>query len=124
MEFNVITNNPLVLKELNGKYDVKYHDTDFKGVLIKIRDEVYIGKKLLTHPLSGSIKPNETPYKSVLISKDSFKTDTESVILIENAIAATDKFLFKPEPKDSSSLADMQLIDYTLLSSALASADA
>ena len=37
----------------------------------------------MTHPLSGSVKPKETPYKSVLISERKEKVDGESVRLIE-----------------------------------------
>lgn len=122
-DYVIMTNNPLVWEKLSAEHSVEYYESDFKGVLTEIRNQIYLGKKLLSHPLSGSIKPNETPYKSVLITSKTQEIDVQSVKLIESAIAATDKFQFKPEESDSKSLQDMQLIDFTLLSSALASAD-
>ena len=52
---------------------------------------MHTGYKVLTHPLSGSVKPNETPYKSVIIEEG--KTlDEDSVKIIELSIATLDKF--------------------------------
>jgi hypothetical protein len=48
--------------------EINFIETDMTGVLVYVRDKIHKGHKLLTHPLSGSIKPNESPYKSVLIS--------------------------------------------------------
>ena len=67
MKSKVITNNPLVKERLSNKIDVEYYDVEYISLLIKVRDKIHIGHKLLSHPLSGSIKPNETPYKSVII---------------------------------------------------------
>lgn len=65
----VITNNPLTKSSLDGRFDVIYKEVDLVDVLIVVRDYIHKGHKLLTHPLMGSIKPNQTPYKSVAISK-------------------------------------------------------
>ena len=68
--FIIITNNSMVRDELSANYQVEYEDISYEDVLRKVRDRVYAGHKLLTHPLSGSVKPNETPYKSVMISTE------------------------------------------------------
>ena len=60
-------------------------------MLLKIRDLVHTGYKVLTHPLSGSVKPNETPYKSVIIEEGN-TLDEDSVKIIELSIATLDKF--------------------------------
>ena len=65
----IVTNNPLVLKEMEHRYSIIYKETTFDGILEQIRDLIHKGYRLLTHPLSGSVKPGETPYKSVLMSR-------------------------------------------------------
>ena len=74
-------------------------------------------------PLSGSVKPKETPYKSVLISERKEKVDRESVRLIENAILVCQKFQDKSKYYKEEVYKDFQLVDWTLLESGLASAD-
>ena len=59
----IVTNNPLVLKEMEHRYSIIYKETTFDGILEQIRDLIHKGYRLLTHPLSGSVKPGETPYK-------------------------------------------------------------
>ncbi len=67
-DFRIITNNPLVREKLGQDYQVEFYECSYEDILEKVKDEVYRGCKLLTHPLSGSVKPNETPYKSVMVS--------------------------------------------------------
>ena len=69
-KYIVVTNNPLVWEKLHTTREMIYKETTFEGLLVELRDRIHQGHMLLTHPLSGSVKPNETPYKSVLISKD------------------------------------------------------
>ncbi|MDR2598838.1 MAG: GrdX family protein [Oscillospiraceae bacterium] len=88
----LITNNPLAKSMLNEKYEVIHINSDLVGVLIYCRNKIHEGHKLLTHPLSGSIKPNENPYKSVILSKKTKETDTQSVKIIEEAIITAKKF--------------------------------
>ena len=68
-EFIIITNNPLIVEKLGQEYTVEYEDISYEDTLKKVRNYVYKGHELLTHPLSGSVKPNETPYKSVMVSE-------------------------------------------------------
>lgn len=123
-DFRIITNNPLVLEKLSQDYNVEFYDCSYENVLKKVRDEVYKGYKLLTHPLSGSVKPNETPYKSIMVSKKTGETDLMGIKIIERAIASCSKFEFKSDKYAPQVYADFRLIDYTLISSALPSADA
>ena len=103
---------------------VNLYQKDKEGNVREVRDRIHDGHLLLTHPLSGSVKPNETPYKSVLISAGKEEVDRRSLTIIENAIDACHKFQDKTGRYGESVLEDFQLIDWTLLESGLASADA
>ena len=93
MGIKIITNNSKVRDMFSENYNLEYLDTDYIGVLKKIRDMVHLGFKLYTHPLSGSIKPNETPYKSVIVSDTCKGLDFESLEIIESSIRVAEKFL-------------------------------
>ena len=86
MKFVIVTNNPKVRDELGQEFDVDYADITYREILCKVRDMIYEGHKLLTHPLSGSVKPNETPYKSILVAKKTGKMDVQDASIIENSI--------------------------------------
>lgn len=121
MKFVIVTNNPRVRDELGQEFEVDFADITYREVLCKVRDLVYAGHKLLTHPLSGSVKPNETPYKSIMVAKNATKMDVQDAAIMENSIVTADKFSVKfPEMPDSVR-EDFQLIDTTLIKSALMS---
>ena len=88
----IITNNSKVYEKYKNDYKIYYKECSFKDILLYVRDRVHEGYGILTHPLSSSIKPNETPYKSVLISDDKKSLDYKSLMIIENAIITYDKF--------------------------------
>ncbi|WDV47064.1 GrdX family protein [Clostridiaceae bacterium M8S5] len=116
----VITNNPLVKKELI-QFEVVYKELEYLEILKIVRDMIHKGHKLLTHPLSGSVKPNETPYKSIAVSKQKHKLDMESLMIIEKSIETTIKFFKNPKRPTytKSILEDFQLIDKGLIEKAL-----
>lgn len=88
----VVTNNDKVFEELKDDYNIYYKDCSFREILLYVRDRIHEGHVLLTHPLSSSIKPNETPYKSIIISDKKNKLDYDSLLIIENALLTFDKF--------------------------------
>lgn len=120
----IVTNNPLVLEKYGDTRNVMYKDVSYEDVLREVRDRIHEGHSMLTHPLSGSVKPNETPYKSIMISVERRGIDEGSVTLIENAIHACGKFEFKSDRYKPEVYKDFQLIDCTLIESGMASADA
>ncbi|NMR85303.1 GrdX protein, partial [Vibrio parahaemolyticus] len=90
----IITNNPKVFQKFNGKYEIEYLENEsYLDVLLMVRDKLHKGHKLLSHPLSGSVKPNETPFKSILISQKKGKIDFGSLSILENSIATYEKFI-------------------------------
>jgi len=113
----LITNNPLAEAKYRDKYQVEFLDVSLAGTLIRVRDLVHKGHRLLTHPLSGSVKPNETPYKTVLLSGKPGPADAQSVYMIEECLAAVRKFASKPIPERY--LPDLQTVDLSLIDGAL-----
>ena len=120
----LITNNPKIFEEVNSNniQIIYLPDLDFMGILYKARDYIHLCYKLLTHPIVSSIKPYETPYKSIVLSNNNGELDLESLELIENSIALTMNFLDKPRRKLTETIdEDFKLIDYKLVSGAIES---
>ena len=116
--FICITNNPMVAAKKMS--NVKLHFFPFDNyfeILKKVRGEVHEGYELATHPLTSSLKPNETPYRTVLLFEKQGDLHVNSLELIEAAISLTEKF-HKDEPTKMWSdkiLQDFQLIDYEMV---------
>ena len=62
----IITNNDRVYEKYKKEMQVILLDS-YEDVLIKTRDMVYNRHILLTHPQASSLKPNQTPYRSVVV---------------------------------------------------------
>ena len=114
-DYLILTNNPLVVRCLEKWYAIAYEDVGYRDILVKARDLVYLGHTLYTHPLSGSVKPNETPYKSVVVSKVPHTFSPEQAEIMSNAVTAFDKFTPRKRVLTDKLREDFQLIDYTLL---------
>ncbi len=122
----LVTNNPKVQGDPGISCDKEYIEGSLKDVLIAVRDRIHKGHKLLSHPSSGSLKPNETPYKSILISKEAGSLDWDSLQIIENSIEICEKFVRYPKKcgynNQERLLADFSEVDYQLIVAALKSA--
>ena len=122
-DFIIITNNSQVAERYESIYSVEYYEMTLKQILLLVRDRVHLGHVLLTHPLAGSIKPNETPFKSVLISRSKGQTDLQSVRIIEESIETCEKFHTVKFPNMSQRMRDdFGQIDLSLIENALESA--
>ena len=120
----IITNNPKIAEEMSGKnIDISYFEqADFMEISYKARDIIHLGYKLLTHPIVSSIKPYETPYKTIVLAYNNGEIDLESIELIENSIELLKNFLDKPRRKLTKNIdEDFKLIDYKLISEAIES---
>ena len=115
----IITNNPLVRDVLSTWYQVDYHEITHREILVKVRDLVYSGYKLYTHPTAGSVKPNENPYKSIVVGKAPGEFNMDEINLMSNAMITFDKFKPLNVVYSDYHYQDFQMIDYTLLCSAL-----
>ena len=118
----IVTNNPMSKEQFESKYKVIFIEGTMMDILKKVRDNIHVGHKLLTHPLMSSIKPNETPYRTICISKEKLsKVDLQSLSIIEESIMTTEKFLndFKTPQWNEKILLDFQLIDSDLIDHAI-----
>ena len=118
MSILLITNNRYVWDRYKYHMEIIYdEDIDYMGILELVRDKIHKGHMLLTHPLSGSIKPNETPYKTIMISKDMKDLDIDSLNIIEESICTARKFLNnRPTPNWTEKvLDDFRTIDLSLI---------
>ena len=115
----IISNNPLVRDCLGDWYQVDYHEITHREILVMVRDLVYSGYKLYTHPTAGSVKPNENPYKSIVVGKEPGEFSMEEINLMANAMITFDKFKPLKVVYSDYHHDDFRMIDYTLLCSAL-----
>lgn len=124
----LLTNNLLVKKEIkNGNLGndldikLKFCD-DLDEVMIEVRDLIHKGYNLISHPLAGSVKPAQNPYRSILIEKDR-GLNYESLKTIEKAIQKLKQFQKNKVEKEypAEILEDYQVIDHSLISSGIKS---
>lgn len=130
MKYYILTNNSEAVKELEESHPIHFVEGGLMDVLIQARDLINKGDVLLNHPLYGSVKPNETPYRSLLLKPSKAErndgiaaVDADSVRLIGNAVITAAKFTAKKETTDPQLLKDFQEVDLSLLLSAVSSAD-
>lgn len=120
--FRCISNNPLLLEK--NFSTLEYHETNILELFKMTMDEVLKGYKLLSHPLTSSIRPDITPYKTLLLSPDPGEIDEESVKLLDRAMDYTEKlYALREEPIyrkwGEEAKKDFQLIDYSIIEQAL-----
>ena len=117
----IITNNPLVVNNTGSCNVLRYCEgADIMGVLLAVRDKVHEGYKIATHPLTSSVKPNETPYKTVLLYGRKGALCPDSLYLVESAIRVSEKFVRQKPPRNWSKLPqrvleDLAIIDYDMI---------
>lgn len=116
----LVTNNPKFKEILLEGIEVEYFDIDYLKILAKVRDYVHENWEVLTHPLYGSVKPNETIYRSIVI-KEGESLDFNSVNLMSEAIGTFEKFQKnKKVPEWTERVKDdFSVIDYDLLTNAI-----
>ena len=116
----LLTNNPKFLSYENKKIEIDYYETDYLEILKKARDFIHRNYEIKTHPLYGSIKPNETLYRSIVLEKTD-NLDMDSVLLISEAIDTFIKFKKNrdiPEWNDRVK-EDFSVIDFDLIINAI-----
>ena len=96
MEYVLVTNNDRCRDAFQENFRVEFSpDWTYHDVLIHTRDLLHQGYRLTTHPMAGSLKPNQTPYKSILLTPHTLKSDSlmDDVMLLEKCIENHDKFM-------------------------------
>lgn len=116
----IVTNNPMVAEASLSKSTV-FLECDYDQVLLAVKQRIIEQQMvLLTHPLSGSIKPNETYYKSIVLEEGSGQgIDLPSLEYMEEAFVVYEKFIKnKQRPNWTVAvLKDFAYVDYYLMES-------
>jgi len=118
----LITNNRFCAEAFSNRCDFLFEESwNYGQVLTAARDYVHKGYHLLSHPQYGSLKPNQTPYKSLLLTMHCLDKQDKfaSLLLIEQALAVYDKFqnMHPTPPWPSKVLEDFRIVDLSLMQS-------
>ncbi|MDO4552127.1 MAG: GrdX family protein [Bacillota bacterium] len=92
----IVTNNDKVRNRCPDQVECRFLDGGtYLEVLKAARDCIHQGCRLLNHPMAGSLKPNQTPFKTIVLDAQRSEGQDwlESVHLIENSIEGAEKFL-------------------------------
>ena len=116
----LITNNPKFIEENLKDIEIEYLDVSYIDILRKVRDYVHENWEIVTHPLYGSVKPNETIYRTIVL-KENNSLDITSVNLISEAILTFKKFRNNREVPQWTDrvIDDFSVIDHDLIINAI-----
>ncbi|MEN6567051.1 MAG: GrdX family protein [Veillonellales bacterium] len=125
----IVTNNPLVrdlinTRNLTRQYSLCWISGCTEAVLAKTCSLCHKSYLLITHPLTGSIKPNQTPYKTIVLEKSADGTsDYQSIWIAESSFHKAMSLLqSRPRPPITESiLGDFAVIDLSFFTSYLES---
>lgn len=109
-----MTNNPL----MEGEKDVLFIQGTFRDVLVKVRDMVYSGYELLTHPLFASLGMMFSPYRTVILGEKLERPSEEMCLMAENSLQSYEQATAMRNAKDQYNQ-DYAFLDKSLYESAL-----
>lgn len=92
----IVTNNIKCRDKYQERLKVDYLEQgSYIDVLIRVRDYIHKGYRLETHPMAGSLKPNQIPYKTIIISDNEVERQEfyQFEMVIENSIESCTKFM-------------------------------
>ncbi|MCF8000378.1 MAG: GrdX family protein [Halanaerobiales bacterium] len=122
-KYIMITNNPKVIKKYKDKEISIFSLNKIDKIFTTTRDLIHKGYILVTHPLAGSIKPYQNPYRSIIL-KEGEELDYNSLKNFENSFKKYKQFEHNKSKINNLSqkiLDDYQVIDLSLIESALQS---
>ena len=125
-KYQIVTNNPMVAEAFGERCHIVFleHGSD-RDVIETVRDLVHRHHRVLTAPLAGSVKPWETPYRSVMVSVGKgTAVDAMSLELVEFALMVIGQSRERLETTKPSIDRDFQTVDLSLIESALPSVEA
>lgn len=85
----LVTNNSDCYARYHTRCDCRFDaGWDYGQVLYAARDLLHQDYLLLSHPLAGSLKPNQTPYRSLILGRRSLDGEASvfGLLLLERAI--------------------------------------
>ena len=122
----IISNNP----DIEALVPKIFSFTGMEGasaeaVLTAARDRIHLGAKLLAHPMAGRLRPNETPYMTVLLDAGQESPpqdpsiDFPSLEIIEYCMAEEKKYADMRKKYDEALLPDLRFISCELFAGIL-----
>ena len=81
----LVTNNDRVYEKYKDVCNVILME-NYEAVMIKVRDLVYDRHILLTHPQASSLKPNQTPYRSIAVYPKGNEDNMKDIMLNEKCL--------------------------------------
>ncbi|MDZ7672599.1 MAG: GrdX family protein [Halanaerobiales bacterium] len=122
-KYVIVTNNNKLINKYNDINIEIIKEETIEKIFEKTRDLIHKGFILISHPLAGSVKPYQNPYRSIILKKGD-KLDYQSLKNYENSYYKYQQF--KSDKVNNSNLSekikdDYQTIDLTLIDSALQS---
>lgn len=120
----VVTNNVKCRDKYQKRVNVDFMENGtYIDVLIKVRDYIHKGYRLETHPMAGSLKPNQIPYKTIVISDSEVEREEfyQFEIVMENSIESCVKFMKDKTTPDwpEDILEDFRDVDLSLIEGAV-----
>ena len=115
---SIISNNPRVLERYSQ--ETLWVEGGVFDVYETARDQIHRGARLLNHPLAGSVKPNQSPYRSLILSATAdLPADLDSLSHIEGAIDTLHRLPKLNRQHTTHTLEDFQFLDFCLLETAV-----
>lgn len=84
-----VTNNPLMKDEPD--ITIEFVEGTFRDVLVRVRDMVYEGHELITHPLFASLGMMWSPFRTVIVGERRARSTEFELNTVEEAIASYDQ---------------------------------
>ena len=119
----MITNNPKVIQNYREEEISVVSLDKIEKIFTTSRDLIHKGYILVTHPLAGSIKPYQNPYRTIIL-KEGEELDYNSLKNFENSFKKYKQFEKNKTKINNLSqkiLDDYQVIDLSLIDSAVQS---
>ena len=113
----IITNNKKVLEKFSSMASIVFVDS-YEAVLLKTRDLVYDKHILLTHPQAGSLKPNQTLFRSVVVYPKGDRDNIDSIMMIDKCVQVFNEWQqINPSPASYSEKVedDFRTIDLSII---------
>ena len=122
-KYLLITNNPKVIDKYSTEHIKICFKENIEDIFKEVRDYIHKGYILISHPLAGSVKPYQNPYRSIIL-KENDSLDYDSLKTYENSFEKYKQF--EEKKKDINDLPekildDYQVVDLSLIESALQS---
>lgn len=120
MKYVIITNNRKVKNLYQETNTVKFYERkDLLHILDKVQEEVYKGHKLLSDPIISHIEDAGNPFKSVLVSNQSFSGNEEFKKIIDVSIKIAMQLDNSNQEYSDDELEVYRFIDLKLLQEAI-----